>query len=169
MLQMDDVWSQSASFMFTIWWVHHPAAAIGRKLDYVYSCASVDALNLHLPPQLQPCPPRPQLLQWQKSYHWHELFVGFYSSRSICIVTSLWLRGMLVFGFFSSLTVCDAPATTEVCVRVFLVVRDIVIPYCQMFGGDILHPCLVCTLFTPPKGSTQYIHALSQILPAFKF
>jgi len=80
-------------------------------------------------------------------YHQHELFVGFYSSRSICIVTSLWLWGMLVFSFFSSLTICDAPATTEVCVTGYLVVRDIVIPYCQMYGGDILHPCLVLYLY----------------------
>ena len=52
-----------------------------------------------------------------KGYHPHELLAGFLSSRSIRTAPTLLLRGDVsplatAFGFFSSHTVCSAPAVT---------------------------------------------------------
>lgn len=102
----------------------------------------------------------------QKGYHLHELLVGFYSSRSICIAMLLRLWQILVYGFFSSLIVCGAPARLWGMLRVYLVVKDIDILYCHMYPGGILL-AKSCTLFILPKGSMHYIHALCTILTTF--
>ena len=59
----------------------------------------------------------------QRATALYELLVGFHSSRSISIARSLRLRGdVSLWLLFSSLIVCDAPATIAGDVRVYLVV-----------------------------------------------
>jgi hypothetical protein len=53
----------------------------------------------------------------QKGYHPHEFLTGFVSNRSVCTTPTFQLWGdvslsALAYGFFSSLTVCGAPAVT---------------------------------------------------------
>jgi hypothetical protein len=48
----------------------------------------------------------------KKGYHPHELLVGFYSVTTSALRHRYNCGGMLVLGFFSSLTVCDTAGTT---------------------------------------------------------
>ena len=67
------------------------------------------------------------------------------------------------FSFFSSLTVCGAPAVTAGGVlRVYLVVVDIRIVDCHMYPGEPCPPSHVLS-YIPPEASMQYIHNIIRI------
>lgn len=78
----------------------------------MYSCASIDDLDLCLLHGFDHVHLDLGYFSNKKGYHPHELLVGFYSVTTSALQHRYNCGGMLVLGFFSSLTVCDTAGTT---------------------------------------------------------
>jgi hypothetical protein len=93
-----------------------------------------------------------------------------YSSVFAPVAPTFQLRGdvglsALAFGFFSGLTVCDAPAMTAGDVRVYLVVVDVRIETAICIWGCLAFQALYSNIYRPrPQCNTSI--KLHQILPS---